>query len=91
MFDGGTTFNSLHRILLTWFGGSVLWPQAGRAVFWPATLDSDPFVSDDRTHHEALPVLKGTKYAANYWLHMYPFRTPSDAGCGNIAYEDNWY
>ena len=31
-----------------------------------------------------------TKYAANYWLHMYPFRGKSDR-CENIAYADNWY
>lgn len=53
--------------------------------------DHDPFERDDRTDHEALPVIAGTKYAANYWLHMFPFRGPSDAQCGNIAYRENWY
>ena len=48
---GGTKFD----------GGFTVQPKAGRALFWPATLPEDPFRSDDRTHHEALPVLKGTK------------------------------
>lgn len=63
----------------------------GRALVWTSVLDSDPYERDDRTDHEALPVETGTKYAANYWLHMYPFRTKSDFGCGNVAYIDNWY
>ena len=46
---------------------------------------------DDRTDHEALPVISGIKYAANYWLHMFPFREPSTKGCSNIAYADNWF
>ena len=53
-------------------------------------VDDDPFERDDRTDHEALKVEAGTKYAANYWLHMYPFRGKSDR-CENIAYADNWY
>jgi len=46
---------------------------------------------DDRTDHEALAVEGGVKYAANYWLHMFPFRQPSTHGCGNSAYADNWF
>ena len=66
-------------------------PKKGRALFWPSVADQDPFLRDDRTDHEALPVVEGVKYAANYWLHMYPFRGPSDAECENIAYRENWY
>ena len=29
---------------------------------------------------EALPVVKGIKYAANLWMHLYDFRGPSRAG-----------
>ena len=54
---------------------------AGRAVLWPATLEDDPFKSDSRTHHEALPVLKGVKYAANFWLHQFDYITPHRNGC----------
>ena len=39
-------------------------PKKGRAVLWPATFNERPFEQDARTHHEALPVLKGIKYAA---------------------------
>ena len=39
-------------------------PKKGRAVLWPATFNERPFEKDARTHHEALPVLKGIKYAA---------------------------
>ena len=50
--------------------GFTVQPKAGKAIWWPATLASDPFVSDDRTHHEALPVTKGVKYGANFWIHQ---------------------
>eukprot|EP00966_Prymnesium_polylepis_P075223 1745166-Prymnesium_polylepis.1 len=56
---GGTQFD----------GGFTVQPKAGKAVLWPATLEQQPFDSDSRTHHEALPVLKGVKYAANFWIH----------------------
>lgn len=68
---GGTKFD----------GGFTVQPRAGRAVLWPSTLDNDPFVKDDRTHHEALPVLKGVKFAANFWLHQYDYKTPHYSGC----------
>ena len=58
-----------------------LMPKAGKAVFWPATLDAEPFTSDDRTHHEALPVTKGVKYAANFWIHQYDYISAHKSGC----------
>ena len=45
-------------------------PRRGRALLWPSVLDRDPNERDDRTEHEAVTVTKGTKFAANYWLHM---------------------
>jgi len=63
----------------------------GKACIWTSVLDSDPYQRDDRTDHESLPVASGVKYGVNYWVHMYPFRTKSDHGCGNEAYIDNWY
>ncbi len=68
---GGTKFD----------GGFTVQPRAGRALWWPATLPDEPFVSDDRTHHEALPVLKGIKYAANFWLHQYDYVSAHHSGC----------
>ena len=53
-------------------------------------LDSDPYERDDRTDHEAKAVKSGVKYAANYWLHMYPYRT-YDGKCDNKPQLENWY
>ena len=66
-------------------------PKKGRALMWTSVMSDEPFQRDDRTDHEALPVISGVKYAANYWLHMFPFRKPSQYGCSNIAYLDNWF
>ena len=46
--------------------------------------DEDPsHASDQRTTHEALAVVRGTKYAANMWLHQYNFQAPLASGCKN--------
>jgi hypothetical protein len=45
-------------------------PKAGRAVLWPSVKNENPMARDGRTHHEARPVIKGKKFAANAWLHM---------------------
>lgn len=58
---GGTRFNS-QKITVQ--------PKQGRAVIWPSVLDEDPNKKDSRTGHEALPVIKGVKYAANAWVHQ---------------------
>jgi len=39
---------------------------------------------------QAVAVTKGTKYAANYWLHQWEFQRPSDAGCSNHETFGNW-
>ena len=68
---GGTKFDS----------GFTVTPKKGRAVLWPSTFDDQPFVQDERTHHEALPVTKGVKYAANAWVHQFDFMGPYASGC----------
>ena len=80
--DGGETRFTILNISVR--------PRRGRVVLWPSVLDAQPNERDDRTEHEAVAVREGTKFAANYWLHMYPFRGKSDR-CENIAYADNWY
>ena len=71
--EGGTTaFTKL---------GFEVTPKKGRAVLWPSVLDGDPTKRDDRTFHEAKPVVRGEKYAANAWLHMYDFKAPYKVGC----------
>jgi prolyl 4-hydroxylase len=56
-------------------------PKKGRALLWPSTLDHDPEAQDVRTMHEALPVIKGKKYAANSWIHLYDYMKPNLWGC----------
>jgi prolyl 4-hydroxylase len=56
-------------------------PKAGRALLWPSVRNDDPTRKDPRTEHEASPVLRGEKFAANAWLHMYDFKTPFKVGC----------
>ena len=65
-------------------------PKRGRALLWPSVLDHDPNERDDRTEHEAVTVSGGTKFAANYWLHMYDFQYAVDRGCGNTEVFGNW-
>ena len=65
-------------------------PKRGRALLWPSVLDHDPNVRDDRTDHESVAVAVGTKYAANYWLHMYDFQEATRNGCGNTEVFGNW-
>jgi predicted 2-oxoglutarate/Fe(II)-dependent dioxygenase YbiX len=68
---GGTKFNDL---------GLVVEPKLGRAVLWPSVIADDLLTGERKTHHEALAVDRGIKYAANLWMHLYDFKTPSRAG-----------
>jgi prolyl 4-hydroxylase len=56
-------------------------PKRGRALIWPSVKDEDPDKQDDRTMHQALPVIKGVKYGANAWIHQRDFKTPFTNGC----------
>lgn len=56
-------------------------PKRGKAVLWPGVYSHDPNTIDPRTLHEAKPVIKGTKYAANTWIHQYDFKTANFWGC----------
>ena len=60
---GGTRFTDL---------GITVTPKLGRGILWPSVQDGNLRDSDRRTHHEALPVVKGVKYAANLWQHCEP-------------------
>ena len=60
---GGTDFVKL---------GFVGRPKAGRAILWYNTWYNEAtgtFTQEHRTMHEATPVLKGEKWAANKWIH----------------------
>jgi prolyl 4-hydroxylase len=56
-------------------------PKKGRALLWPSTLNHWPNRVDGRTLHEAKPVIKGVKYAANAWIHLYDFQKANLWGC----------
>lgn len=49
-------------------------PKKGRALVWPSVLTENPHEREDRTYHEALAVEKGSKFGANAWLHLRPFK-----------------
>ena len=72
---GGTRFMDLGGDNITFT------PKKGKAILWPSVLNDDPLAFDPRTHHEALPVTKGEKYGANFWIHQYAFKGPYTAGC----------
>ena len=69
---GGTDFPTL---------GVTVEPKRGRALIWPSVEDDNPDSVDPRTLHQALPVEKGIKYAANAWIHQRDFKTPNSNGC----------
>lgn len=50
-------------------------------ILWPSQLDSDSMIPDDRTTHQACNVTSGMKEAANLWVHLYDYQTPSYLGC----------
>lgn len=56
-------------------------PKKGKALLWPGVYNDDPGTIDDRTIHEAQPVIRGTKFAANTWIHQYDFKTSNTWGC----------
>jgi prolyl 4-hydroxylase len=69
---GGTQFGKLDLRVM---------PKKGRVLIWPSVLDEDFMEMDERTHHEALPVEEGLKFAANSWLHLRDFKKPHHEGC----------
>jgi len=56
-------------------------PKRGRAIVWPSVKDSNNLKQDSRTYHQAMPVIKGTKFAANSWIHLYNYAKPNLWGC----------
>lgn len=56
-------------------------PRKGTAVLWPSTTNENPEKQDPRTIHEAMAVIKGVKFAANSWIHLYDFEKSNLWGC----------
>eukprot|EP00339_Tiarina_fusa_P009549 CAMPEP_0117006418 /NCGR_PEP_ID=MMETSP0472-20121206/6654_1 /TAXON_ID=693140 ORGANISM="Tiarina fusus, Strain LIS" /NCGR_SAMPLE_ID=MMETSP0472 /ASSEMBLY_ACC=CAM_ASM_000603 /LENGTH=452 /DNA_ID=CAMNT_0004707879 /DNA_START=465 /DNA_END=1823 /DNA_ORIENTATION=- len=69
---GGTDFPNL---------GITVMPKKGRGLLWPSVYDSAPMSDDKRMQHQALPVEKGTKFAANGWIHQFDYLAPQATGC----------
>lgn len=61
--------------------GIKVTPKKGRAVLWPSVLNHDLSMQDSRTNHQAHPVVRGTKLAANAWIHLYDFQKSNLWGC----------
>ncbi|EDO27272.1 predicted protein, partial [Nematostella vectensis] len=55
---GGTVFTRV---------GATVWPQKGDAAFWYNLKRSGD--GDSSTRHAACPVLVGSKWVANKWIH----------------------
>jgi len=55
--------------------------RKGKAVLWPSVLSDDPNQVDLRTQHEALPVTRGEKFGAMFWIHQYDFKGSMAQGC----------
>ena len=56
-------------------------PKKGKALLWPSVLNHNLEAQDPSTMHEARPVIKGLKYAANSWIHLYNYEVPNLWGC----------
>mmetsp|Transcript_695 Transcript_695/g.1042 ORF Transcript_695/g.1042 Transcript_695/m.1042 type:complete len:521 (+) Transcript_695:32-1594(+) len=69
---GGTHFKDLDLTIM---------PKKGKALLWPSVIDSNPSVKEHRARHEALPVEKGIKFAANAWLHLRDWKHAHASGC----------
>ena len=71
---GGTRFTDLTPSV-------TVEPRRGKALLWPSVQIDAPHKKDERTMHEALPVLRGEKYGANVWIHQRDFKTNLQRGC----------
>ena len=74
---GGTRFPLVGDV-----GGTTVTPKKGKAVLWPSVLNEDTNEKDDRSDHEAMPVIKGIKYGANAWIHLRNYKGPNEDNCG---------
>jgi hypothetical protein len=79
---GGTRFTSLPAAKYRDANGMVtIQPQRGKAILWPSVTEAEPFKKEERTDHEALPVTRGEKFGANFWIHQYDFKGAHATGC----------
>jgi prolyl 4-hydroxylase len=69
---GGTSFPHLN-VTVT--------PEKLKALLWPSLVNDNPFQIEARTTHAALPVIAGTKFAANVWVRQGNYRYTNFWGC----------
>jgi prolyl 4-hydroxylase len=56
-------------------------PKKGKALLWPSVKDDDLVQHEPLALHEARAVIKGKKYAANSWIHLYDYNISNLHGC----------
>ena len=56
-------------------------PSKGTGLLWPSVQSANPTKQEENTMHEARPVLRGMKMAANVWVHLYEFQVPNTWAC----------
>jgi len=61
-------------------------PRKGSAILWPSVHSDDPWKTEELTYHEAVSVVAGEKFAANFWIHMFEFQAMLQQGCDNQDY-----
>ena len=71
--EGGETFFPGYELKVS--------PKPGRAIVWLNTLPENILERHPGTRHEALPVMGGTKYAGNIWIHLRNYRGAFERGC----------
>jgi prolyl 4-hydroxylase len=54
-------------------------PAAGKVVIW-ANMKKKWWKMDKAAMHQAVPVKKGIKWAANFWVHPMDYRSPEQHG-----------
>lgn len=56
-------------------------PKLGMALVWPSVRNENLLHRENRTVHQAKPVIKGVKYVSNVWIHNWNFKLSFDTLC----------
>jgi len=51
-------------------------PEKGKVIVWLNVKKQDMWLPSNYAAHTAMPVRKGRKIAANFWVHPFDYRTP---------------
>ena len=61
--------------------GLTVTPKRGSAILWANSRNAELTKELQETHHQALPVLRGQKLAANIWIHQRNRQAPQLWNC----------